>query len=160
MSKAVPRSKERGARRLLGVGLALAVPATAVVPVAAEEHGKSKAEASREFTLGAVQKELRQGLSQADVAERLGSPNLVTRDAAGREAWVYDRVSTEVEAASQGIGIAGGGTGAGSTFAGILGLSAGKRSERVRSSQKTLTVVVRFSAEGSVESFTWHSSRF
>jgi len=26
----------------------------------------------------------------ADVAQRLGSPNILTRDAAGREAWVYD----------------------------------------------------------------------
>ncbi|HEX9190133.1 MAG TPA: hypothetical protein VGB87_23855 [Vicinamibacteria bacterium] len=154
--RAFEKWRESGVHLLVGVGFVLA----ATAPAATDERGSSKAEATREFTLGVVQKGLKSGLSQADVAERLGSPNLVTRDAAGREAWVYDRVSTEVEAASQGVGIAGGGAGAGSTFAGILGLSAGRRSERVRSSQKTLTVVVRFSAEGSVDSFTWHSSRF
>jgi hypothetical protein len=154
------RSKEEGAPRLLCVGLAVAVAATTMVPVAADEQGKSKAQASQEFTLGVVQKELRQGLSQADVAERLGSPNLVTRDTEGREAWVYDRVSSEVEASSGNVGIAGAGAGAAGTLVGILGISAAKRSERARSSQKTLTVVVRFSAAGAVESFTWHGSRF
>jgi hypothetical protein len=155
---AVRKWKEQGAHRLLGASLVLA--ATVAAPVAAGDNGRSRAEPSREFTLGVVQKELKQGLSQADVAERLGSPNLVTRDAEGREAWVYDRVSTEVDASSGNVGIAGAGSGVGGTFAGILGVSAGKRSERIRSSQKTLTVVVRFSATGAVESFTWHSSRF
>jgi hypothetical protein len=155
---AVRRRNEKRAHRLLGVSLVLA--ATAVAPVAAGDKGRSRAETSREFTLGVVQKELKQGLSQADVAERLGSPNLVTRDAEGREAWVYDRVSSEIEASSGNVGIAGAGSGVGGTFAGLIGISAGKRSERARSSQKTLTVVVRFSAAGAVESFTWHSSRF
>jgi hypothetical protein len=34
------------------------------------------------MTLGVVQKEIHKGLSQADVAEALGSPNIVTRDSA------------------------------------------------------------------------------
>ena len=128
-------------------------------PVAAGEPGRSTA-AAREFTLGLVQKELRPGLSGADVAERLGSPNLVTRDAEGREAWVCDRVSTEREASSGNFGITGAGSGGGASFGGLFGLVAGKRSEKSRSFQKTLTVVIRFSAAGGVESFTWHSSRF
>jgi hypothetical protein len=141
-------------------GVALVVLAVGVAPTAAGERGRSKAEAPREFTLGAVQKELRPGLSQADVAERLGAPNIVAREPDGREAWIYDKVSSEVEASSGGVGIGGLGTGAGSSFAGVLGIAAGKRTEKARSSQKTLTVVVRFSATGAVESFTWHSSRF
>ena len=169
-NKGVPSPGRRGGRvdpspgarphRLPRMGLALALAAAAVVPLVAEERGKGKAEASREFTLGVVQKDLKQGLSQADVAERLGSPNLVTRDAEGREAWVYDRVSSEVEASSGTIGVGGVGSGVGGALAGILGIGAGKRTERARSSQKTLTVIIRFSAAGAVESFTWHSSRF
>ena len=50
--------------------------------------------------------------------------------------------------------------GVGSTFAGLLGINASKRSDKARSSQRTLTVVVRFSAAGTVETFTWHDSRF
>ena len=94
------------------------------------------------------------------MAERLGAPNILTRDGEGREAWVYDKVSSEVEASSGNIGIAGGGMGVGSTFLGLLGINAGKRSDKARSSQRTLTVVVRFSAAGTVETFTWHDSRF
>ncbi len=112
------------------------------------------------FTLGRVQRELHQGLSQADVVERLGSPNILTRDAEGREAWVYDRVSTEREASSSGVRIGGLGSGAAGNFAGLLGLGVGKQSEKARSTQRTLTVVIRFTTAGAVESFSWHDSRF
>ena len=94
------------------------------------------------------------------MAERLGAPNILTRDGEGREAWVYDKVSSEIEASSGNIGIAGGGMGAGGAFLGLFGINASKRSDKARSSQRTLTVVVRFSAAGTVETFTWHDSRF
>jgi outer membrane protein assembly factor BamE (lipoprotein component of BamABCDE complex) len=142
--------------RSAGVVLVVAVASA----VAAGEREKAKAEPPAAFTLGVVQKALRPGLSQADVAERLGSPSIVTRDADGREAWVYDKVSTELEASSGSLGVGGLGSGAGGSFWGLLGVGAGKRSEKARSSQKTLTVVIRFSAAGSVETFTWHASRF
>jgi hypothetical protein len=121
---------------------------------------KEKSPAPSAFTLGVVQKELRPGQLEADVAERLGSPSILTRDADGREAWVYDKVSSEIEASSGSIGIAGGGMGAGGAFLGLFGINASKRSEKAHSSQRTLTVVIRFSAAGTVESFTWHDSRF
>ena len=142
--------------RKAGVMLVVAVASVA----AAGEREKAKAEPGAAFTLGSVQKALRPGLSQADVAERLGSPNIVMRDGEGREAWVYDKVSSEFEASSGSLGVGGLGSGAGSTFWGLLGVGAGKRSAKAKSSQKTLTVVIRFSAAGAVESFTWHDSRF
>ena len=137
---------------------ALFAVALGVVPAVAAD--REKAEAPRAFTLGLVQKELRPGLSQADVAERLGCPNIVARETDGREAWVYDKVSSERETSGQNVGVGGAGSGAGGSFWGALGVTAGKRSERSRSSQRTLTVVIRFSAAGAVESFTWHDSRF
>jgi hypothetical protein len=144
------------------VVVALVAVAVGVVPPAAGagERPKAKEAGTSVFTLGAVQKELRPGLSQTDVAERLGAPNILTRDAEGREAWVYDKVSSEIEASSGSVGVGGLGSGVGSTFAGLLGISASKRSDKSKSSQRTLTVVVRFSAAGTVESFTWHDSRF
>jgi hypothetical protein len=132
----------------------------AAVPAAAAEQDRAGANCPREFTLGLVQKELRRGLSQTDVAERLGSPNIVTRASDGSEAWVYDKVSSEVEASGSSIGLGGLGSGTGASFGGILGITAGRRSEKARSSQRTLTVVVRFSTAGTVESFSWHDSRF
>jgi hypothetical protein len=141
------------------MGVALVVLAAAVVPAAAGEREPAKVAGST-FTLAVVQKALRPGLPQADVVERLGAPNILTRDADGREAWVYDRVASERDVSSHNVGLAGAGSGVGGTFAGILGISAGKRSEKTRSSQRTLTVVIRFSATGLVETFTWHDSQF
>jgi hypothetical protein len=142
------------------VVVALVVVAVGVVPAGAGDRAKAKETPSSAFTLGVVQKELRPGLSQADVAERLGAPNILTRDGEGREAWVYDKVSSEIEASSGGVGVGGAGSGVGGTFAGLLGIGASKRSDKAKSSQRTLTVVVRFSAAGTVETFTWHDSRF
>src|SRR5215471_3083337 len=51
--------------------------------------------AERQMTLGVVQKEIRAGLTQEQVLGGLGSPNIVTRDASGRETWVYDKVASE-----------------------------------------------------------------
>jgi outer membrane protein assembly factor BamE (lipoprotein component of BamABCDE complex) len=137
---------------------ALFAMALGAVPAVASD--REKAEAPRAFTLGLVQKALRPGLSQADVAERLGSPNIVARETDGREAWVYDKVSSERETSGQNVGVGGAGSGAGGSVWGVLGVRAGKRSEKSRSSQRTLTVVIRFSAAGAVESFSWHDSRF
>jgi hypothetical protein len=142
--------------RRAGALLMVAVASVA----AAEEREKAAAPPLAAFTLGVVQKTLRPGLSQADVAERLGSPNIVTREPDGREAWVYDKVSTETQASAGSVGVGGLGSGAGGSFWGLLGVGAGKRSEKATSSQRTLTVVIRFSAAGAVETFAWHHSRF
>jgi hypothetical protein len=144
----------------MGVTLAVLMT-TGVAPAgAAERDAKNTTEPASAFTLGVVQRDLRKGLSQAEVAERLGAPNILTRDVEGREAWVYDRVFSEVEVSTGSVGIGGLGSGVGSHVAGVLGISAGKRSDKARSSQRTLTVVIRFSAAGTVESFSWHDSRF
>lgn len=142
------------------MGVAVVLVALAGVSGAEPAEKEAKRVAGGEFTLGIVQKGLREGLSQADVAERLGSPNIVTRDAAGREAWVYDKVATEVESSSRHVGLGGFGSAAGTSTLGLLGLGAGARSEKAKSSQKTLTVVIRFAADGTVASFTFHQTRF
>jgi outer membrane protein assembly factor BamE (lipoprotein component of BamABCDE complex) len=51
-----------------------------------QTHGAQE----RKMTVGTVQKEIRKGMSAADVAEALGSPNIVTTDSEGREVWIYD----------------------------------------------------------------------
>ena len=66
----------------------------------------------KELTLGIVQKEIKVGMSQADVISVLGSPNIVTRDSEGRETWVYDKIATEYFYTKESEGI-GTGVGAG-----------------------------------------------
>ncbi|MDH5434174.1 MAG: hypothetical protein OEY19_09525 [Gammaproteobacteria bacterium] len=107
------------------------------------------------FTLGAVQKEIKIGMSGADVATALGSPNMVTTDEQRREVWVYDRISTEsVQSSSSGwiIGIFPG------TNVGAGG--AQSSSNRASTTQKTLTVIIKFDSQGKVRDFAYHSSKF
>ena len=55
-----------------------------------------RAEESDRLTVGIVQKEIRLGMAGSQVAEILGSPNIVTTDEQRREVWVYDKIGTEV----------------------------------------------------------------
>lgn len=108
------------------------------------------------ITVGTVQKEIRLGMSAAEVASVLGSPNIVTTDDQRRETWIYDKISSDVTySRSSGtvvgliFGGSGGGVGTGST-------STGSSS----SSQRTLTVIVKFDGNNEVRDFSYHTSRF
>ena len=48
------------------------------------------------ITVGKVQREIKIGMSSAQVVEILGSPNIVSTDEERREVWVYDKVATDV----------------------------------------------------------------
>jgi outer membrane protein assembly factor BamE (lipoprotein component of BamABCDE complex) len=107
-------------------------------------------------TVGTVQKEIRLGMSAADVASVLGSPNIVTTDEQRQETWIYDKISSDVTySRSSGtivgliFGSSGGGAGIGSTSAGSTS-----------SSQRTLTVVIKFDGDDTVRDFSYHTSRF
>jgi outer membrane protein assembly factor BamE (lipoprotein component of BamABCDE complex) len=118
----------------------------------------------RQMTVGIVQKEIRKGMSAADVAEVLGSPNIVTTDSEGREVWVYDKISTDVtystDAGGGGVllllGAAGGDVLGGGLGSGSYSRSAGAQSK----TQRTLTVVIKYDAQKNVRDFAYHSSRF
>ncbi len=108
------------------------------------------------LTVGTVQKEIVIGMSAADVASVLGSPNIVTTDNERQETWIYDKISSDVTySRSSGtivgliFGSHGGGAGAGTT-------SAGSSS----SSQRTLTVIIKYDGDNRVRDFSYHTSRF
>ena len=112
------------------------------------------------LTVGTVQREIHQGMSGAEVAQVLGSPNIVSTDEKRREVWVYDKVATDtVYSTSQG-GVAalilGGSGGIGGLGAGSTGYDAGAKS----TSQRTLTIIIKFDEERKVRDFSYHSSRF
>ena len=118
----------------------------------------------RQMTVGTVQKKIRKGMSGADVAEVVGSPNIVTTDGEGREVWVYDKISTDVtyskDSGGVGMVLLVGGL-AGNTVAGGLGHGGYSRSAGAESkTQRTLTVVIKFDEERKVRDFSYHSSRF
>lgn len=131
---------------------------------AAQHQQNLHSTAEREMTVGVVQKEIRVGMSQADVVTALGSPNMVTRDGEGKETWVYDKIASEASYSSDSGGVSGGvGAGgvAGSTL--ILGLIGGGYSRAAgaaSTTQKTLTVVLKFGRDSQLESFSYNSSKF
>ena len=115
-----------------------------------------KARETDKLTIGTVQREIHVGMLGAQVAEVLGSPNIVTTDDKGREVWVYDRISTETVYSSSTaliLGILTGGSGGGG---GLAGQSAGAKS----TTQKSLTVIVKFDEQKKVRDFAYRSSSF
>ena len=117
--------------------------------VSAGQHKAAVADDSADkLTVGKVQKEIRVGMSGADVVQALGSPNIVTTDEKSREVWVYDKLSTETAYSS---------TQGGAT---ILVLGVGGSAGATSRTQKTLTVVIKFDKKSRVEKVTYHSSRF
>lgn len=126
-----------------------------------QELGSTK---EREMTVGIVQKEIRKGMSQADVAVALGSPNIVTNDGSGKETWIYDKIATEASYSTSAGGVSGGvGAGGLAGSALILGGVGGGYSKSAGASsttQKTLTVVIKFDDRKNVESFSYHASKF
>lgn len=138
----------------------IVLAAAALAGSARAEEGGKKGQEGREFTLGLVQKEVRVGMSQTEVAAAVGSPNILTRDGQGREAWVYDKMATEARLKSTGFGGGGGGLGAPGTSL-LLGFLSGHYNDsKSTTTQRTLTVVIRFDAEARVESFSFHATRF
>lgn len=112
-------------------------------------HLKSvKSDAADRITVGKVQREIRVGMSSAQVIEVLGSPNIVSTDENRLEVWVYDKIATDVSYSNNNggvwliLGTVGGNSGATST------------------SQRTLTIVIKFDADKKVRDFAYHSSSF
>jgi len=112
------------------------------------------------LTVGTVQKEIRVGMSGADVAAVLGSPNIVSTDEERREVWIYDKVATDFVQSSSSGGISalilGFGSSGGALGGGNYGSSAGASSR----SQRTLTIIIKFDLEGKVRDFAYHTARF
>jgi len=106
------------------------------------------------LTVGTVQREIQHGMSGAEVAQVLGSPNIVSTDGKGREVWVYDKVATEtVYSTSQGgvtALILGGTGGIGGLGAGSTGYDASAKS----TSQRTLTIIIKYDDAGKVRAFS------
>jgi len=112
------------------------------------------------LTVGNVQREIHKGMSGSEVLETLGSPNVVSTDEAGREVWVYDKFATDVVASGSSWSIFGLGGGFGNSGAGGGGIGAGGSAGAASTSQRTLTIIIKFDQEKKVRDFAYHASRF
>jgi len=100
------------------------------------------------LTVGVVQREIKIGMSSAEVAEVLGSPNVVSTDEERREVWIYDKIATDRVSSES----SGGGS--------LLLISSGASSSAGTVSQRTLTIIIKFDVNGKVRDFAYHTSRF
>lgn len=131
------------------------------------EHAKEVRDANAQgerVTVGTVQREIKVGMSSADVVAVLGAPNMVTTDSKRRENWVYDKISTQraystssggvsalvLGGALVGGGLVGGGGGTGYSS------SAGASS----TSQRTLTIIIKYDQNSQVRDFAYRYSSF
>lgn len=115
--------------------------------VSASQHAE-QVQSNSNLSVGVVQKQIKVGMSGADVLQALGSPNMVSTDDQRREVWVYDKVATDtVQSSSTGwvfAVLAGGQTTSGASSR----------------SQRTLTIIIKFDEQNLVRDFAYHSSKF
>ncbi len=97
------------------------------------------------LTVGTVQRKITVGMPSAEVAQVLGAPNIVSTDEERREVWIYDKIATDVVYSQ--------------SDAGIKFLTVGSSGAK-STSQRTLTVVIKFDNDGKVRDFAYHTSRF
>jgi outer membrane protein assembly factor BamE (lipoprotein component of BamABCDE complex) len=100
------------------------------------------------LTVGTVQRQIRVGMTNAEVVEVLGAPNMVTTDEKRRENWVYDKISTDTAYSQSAGGV------------NILILGAVSRAGAQSTSQRTLTIIIKFDEQAKVRDFAYRSSSF
>ncbi len=127
----------------------------------AEDHRAAVSNTDKDrISVGTAQREIKVGMSTSDVVEVLGSPNMVTTDDQRRESWIYDKISTEkvYSTSSGGLGLIFGGIGG--PVGGATGGSFSSGAGAASTTQRTLTIIVKFDAAGKVRDYAYHSSSF
>lgn len=118
----------------------------------------------KELTLGLVQSQVRTGMSQADVARVMGSPNIASKGPDGTDNWIYDKISTDTSysnsSASGGLGGGVAGLAGSVLLGGGLAGSGSYDTGASATTQKTLTVIISFDHHNMVDQINYHSSKF
>jgi outer membrane protein assembly factor BamE (lipoprotein component of BamABCDE complex) len=114
---------------------------------------------AQNLTLGKIQQSVKKGVTKEKILEELGSPNMVTGSSADQETWIYDKVNstTQTEAKAESGSVIGG------VFLGIIGAggqsSTSTSGATTTTSQKTLTLIIRFKGD-TVDSYATRMSSF
>lgn len=100
------------------------------------------------LTVGKVQGEIKEGMPASDVAAILGSPNIVTTDEKRREVWIYDKVSSNRVDTRNSFG------------GGIIILGGSTRQSESTTTQKTLTIIIKYDEMKKVRDFAYNYTQF
>jgi hypothetical protein len=97
----------------------------------------ARSAAVEKFSLSLVQEKVKKGISdKGDVIKALGSPNLISKKANGKEIYIWDKRSYETESASA-------------------------RGAEVRlENERTTTIAITFDEQGIVEDVTYRATSF
>lgn len=109
----------------------------------------------RNLTVGTVQREISVGMSGAEVAEVMGSPNIVSTDENRNEVWIYDKISSQTVQTDNIAGVL-----VLRLLSDIGPIAASTRRKTESTSQRTLTVIIKFDEYDKVRDFAYHTSRF
>ncbi len=128
--------------------LSLALLATALVGCA-QTQTEPVTTRNSEMTHGNVQLNLKVGeTTQTQVLEVFGAPNITSIDGSGQEVWTYQRAATVAQSSSS------------SGYWTIL-LAGGSRSAAgFEQTQRTMTLIIKFSEKKIVSDFRSRSSEF
>ena len=145
------------------LGLAVMVAGCQTASEHARDVNAARASGDR-VTVGKVQREIRVGMTNAQVVEVLGAPNMVTTDEKRRENWVYDKISTETvySRSSGGVSalILGGAFGGSGAVGGGVGAGYSSGAGALSTSQRTLTIIIKFNKQNRVRDFAYRLSSF
>jgi outer membrane protein assembly factor BamE (lipoprotein component of BamABCDE complex) len=142
-----------------------AIVATSFALLGCQSAGQHMADVQSGMTgqnlsVGKVQREIRVGMSGATVSEVLGAPNIVTTDEQRREVWVYDKIATDRAYSASSGGVSALFLGFGGGFGGLGGAGTNSSAGASSTSQRTLTVIIKFGKDGLVRDFAYHQSKF
>jgi len=119
---------------------------------------------NKRLTVGTVQSQIKAGMSGGDVATVLGSPNIVSTDPNGNEVWIYDKIATDRAYSESSVNananVLGGGLTGWGLLGGIGGVGGGSSAGAESTSQRTLTIVIKFDEAKKVKDIAYHTSRF
>lgn len=146
--------------RLSAFAIVASVLVSAGCMSAGEHRAAVRDDTGDRVTVGTVQKEIKVGMSGAEVAQALGSPNIVTTDEERREVWVYDKIATEASYSTSSGGVSALLVGIGASIGGAASASGQQSAGASSTSQRTLTVVIKFDNDHKVRDFAYHTSSF
>lgn len=99
---------------------------------------------TQKITLGAVQSQLHEGSSSAEVIAALGPPNIVATNPDKTETWVYDKTFTETEISASGINLP------------FSGSATGAKAK----SSRSLIVTIKYNKQKTVESIQYRQTSY
>ncbi len=106
-------------------------------------------ERNSQLTQGNVQMNLIVGkTTKAEVLENFGSPNITTRDGAGREVWTFQRSAQITQSSSQ------------SGYATVIFAGRSNRASGFESSSRMITLIIKFDNNDMVSDFKSRASNF